>query len=88
MDPESGELRRQTFNPEDVTEGRPRVLKFRHGVNYLVMNLLFMLVKHKCSCGKSLKSFGKVAILASNGPREDLSKFSAKVVKIVSRENS
>lgn len=29
VDPESGELRRQTFNPEDVTEGRPRVLKFR-----------------------------------------------------------
>ena len=76
MDPESGELRRQTFNPEDVTEGRPRVLKFRHEVNYLVMNFLFMRVK--CSCGKSLKSSGKVAILASNGPREDLSKLSAR----------
>jgi len=29
VDPESGEVRRQTFNPEDVTEGKPRVLKFR-----------------------------------------------------------
>jgi len=29
VDAESGEVRRQTFNPEDVTEGRPRVLKFR-----------------------------------------------------------
>lgn len=28
---EAGEYVRQTFNPEDVTDGKPRVLKFRMG---------------------------------------------------------
>ena len=44
VDPESGEVRRQTFNPEDVTEGKPRVLKFRH-ITKIYIYVLVMILK-------------------------------------------
>ena len=66
VDAESGEVRRQTFNPEDVTEGRPRVLKFRHITKIYLCFLSWYLIlildgnsKHVAHACRNIDLFGE-----------------------------